>query len=96
MCVAKWSWGSKCKPFICSSLKLASKRRQDEMCYMFDVAKCDRIFDYLLQENQIKFPSGHVILSPEELKKHGIVNGIILILMLLMIAIFSVDRFNRP
>jgi hypothetical protein len=63
---------------------------------MFDVAKCDRIFDYLPQENQIKFPSGHVIPSPEELKKHGIVNGIILILMLLMIAIFSIDRFNRP
>jgi hypothetical protein len=47
MCVAEWSWGSKTKPFICSSLKLASKSRQDEMCYTFDIAKCDRIFDYL-------------------------------------------------
>jgi hypothetical protein len=27
MCVAEWSWGSKSKPFICSSLKLASKIR---------------------------------------------------------------------
>jgi hypothetical protein len=26
MCVAEWSWGSKSKPFICSSLNLASKR----------------------------------------------------------------------
>jgi hypothetical protein len=25
MCIAEWSWGSKCKPFICSSLKPASK-----------------------------------------------------------------------
>jgi hypothetical protein len=65
MCVAKWSWGSKYKPFICSSLKLASKSRQDEMCFMFDVAKCDRIFDYLLQEKQIKLPSCHVKPSPE-------------------------------
>jgi hypothetical protein len=65
MCVAKWSWGSKYKPFICSSLKLASKSRQDEMCFMFDVAKCDRIFDYLLQEKQIKLPSYHVKPSPE-------------------------------
>jgi hypothetical protein len=40
--------GSKSKPFICSSLKLASKSRQDEMRYTFDVAKCDRIFNYLL------------------------------------------------
>jgi hypothetical protein len=50
MCVAEWSWGSKSKPFLCSSLKLASKSQQDEMRYTFDVAKCDRIFDYLLQE----------------------------------------------
>jgi hypothetical protein len=25
MCVAEWSWGSQTKPFVCSSLKLASK-----------------------------------------------------------------------
>jgi hypothetical protein len=62
------------------------------MRYTFDIAKCDRIFDYLLQEKQIKLPSGHVIPSSEQLKK--IVNGINLILMLLMIAMFSVDRFN--
>jgi hypothetical protein len=31
------------------------------MCYTFDVAKCDRIFDYLLQEKQIKLLSGHQI-----------------------------------
>jgi hypothetical protein len=40
---------------------LDSKSRQDEMCYTFDIAKCDRIFDYLLQEKQIKLPSDHVI-----------------------------------
>jgi hypothetical protein len=61
MCVAEWSWGSKSKPFVCSSLKLASKSQQDEMRYTFDVAKCDMIFDYLMQEKQIKLPSRHVI-----------------------------------
>jgi hypothetical protein len=50
ICVAKWNWASKSKPFMCSSLKLASKSWLDEMCYTFDVVKCDRIFDYLLQE----------------------------------------------
>jgi hypothetical protein len=96
MCVAELSWGSKSKPFICSSLKSASKSRQDEMDYTFDTAKCDRIFDYLLQEKQIKLPSGHVILSSEQLKSMHIINGIIVILMLLIIVMFSVDRFNRP
>jgi hypothetical protein len=71
MCVAEWSWGSKFKPFICSGLKPTAKSRQDEMRYTFDVAKCDRIFDYLLQEKQIKLPSSHVIPSPEQLKKHS-------------------------
>jgi hypothetical protein len=48
MCIAEWRWGSKSKSFICSSLKSASKNRQDNIRYTFDVAKCDRIFDYLL------------------------------------------------
>jgi hypothetical protein len=48
MCVTECNWGSKCKPFICSSLKPALKIWQDEMRYTFDIAKCDRIFDYLL------------------------------------------------
>jgi hypothetical protein len=48
MCVAECNWTSKSKSFVCSSLKPASKSRQDEMCYTFDVAKCDRIFDYML------------------------------------------------
>jgi hypothetical protein len=61
MCVAEWSWGSKSKPFVCSSLRPASKSRQDKMRYTFDVAKCNRIFDYLLQKRQIKLSSGHVI-----------------------------------
>jgi hypothetical protein len=53
MCVAEWSLGSKSKPFVCSSLKSACKSQQDEMRYTFDVAKCDRIFDYLLQDSKL-------------------------------------------
>jgi hypothetical protein len=96
MCVAEWSWGSKSKPFVCSGLKPTAKTQQDKMRYTFDVAKCDRIFDYLLQEKQIKLPSGHAIPLSEQLKSMHNLNGIILILMLLLIAIFSVDKFNRP
>jgi hypothetical protein len=71
MCVDEWSRGSKSKPFVCSSLKLTSKIRQGKVHYTSDVAKCDRIFDYLLQEKQIKLPSGHVIPSSEQLKKRA-------------------------
>jgi hypothetical protein len=46
-------------------LKPASKSQQDEIRYTFDIANCDRIFDYLLQEKQINLPSNHVIPSPE-------------------------------
>jgi hypothetical protein len=60
MCVAKWNWGSKSKPLVCSSLKPASKSQQDEMRYTFEIAKCDRIFYYLMQK-KIKLPSNHVI-----------------------------------
>jgi hypothetical protein len=66
------------------------------MRYTFDVAMCDIIFDYLLEEKQIKLPSGHVIPSPEQLKKQAYCKCIILICILLMIAMFSIDRFNRP
>jgi hypothetical protein len=38
------------------------------MRYTFDVVKCDRIFEYLLQEKQIKLPCGHMIPSSEQLK----------------------------
>jgi hypothetical protein len=65
MCVAEWNWASKSKSFVCSSLKSDSKSRQDEICFIFDIAKCDRIFDYLLQKKQIKLLSNHVILSSE-------------------------------
>jgi hypothetical protein len=94
MCVAEWSWGFKSKPFVCSSMKSASKSWQYEMCYTFGITKCDRIFNYLLQEKNYQ-----VIMlyhRRNSLKSMLIVNGIILILMLLMIVIFSVDRFNWP
>ena len=37
--------------------------------FAFDITKSDRIFDFLLQEGQIKLSPNHVIPSAEELKK---------------------------
>jgi len=36
--------------------------------FAFDITKADRIFDFLLQEGQIKLSPNHVIPSEEELK----------------------------
>jgi hypothetical protein len=71
MCVAEWSWASKSKPFICSSLKSASKSQQDKIHFTFDVTKCHIIFYYLLQKKQIKLSSNHVIPSSKQVKKHA-------------------------
>nr|CAH66649.1 OSIGBa0146I21.6 [Oryza sativa]CAH66655.1 OSIGBa0092J07.1 [Oryza sativa] len=68
--VAEWSWTNKNKPFVYSNLMPTPRKdRQSEVKYSFDVAKCDKIFDYLLQEKQIRLPKGHVIPSQEELKR---------------------------
>jgi len=37
--------------------------------FAFDITKADRIFDFSLQERQIKLSPNHVITSAEELKK---------------------------
>ena len=44
--------------------------------FAFDITKADRIFDFLLQDEQIKLSPNHVIPSTEELKKINIANGI--------------------
>jgi hypothetical protein len=50
---AEFVWPSKEKSYSCSSLKLASKSRQEEIKFTFDVSKCDRIFDELLKSGNI-------------------------------------------
>ena len=66
ICVAKWVQTPKSKPFVCPALK-PTPAKKDEIKYTFDVSKCDKIFDMLLQGKQIRFRGGHVIPSPEEL-----------------------------
>ena len=49
----------------------SSKDWQDDIKFTFDVAKCDRIFDYLLQEKLMKLSGNHVIPSPDELRRRA-------------------------
>jgi hypothetical protein len=51
---AEFVWPFKEKSYSCSSLKPASKGRQEEIKFTFDVSKCDRIFVELLKSGNIK------------------------------------------
>ena len=61
---------AKVKPFAYSALKPTPARR-DRIKYTFDVSKCDRIFDMLLQNKLIRVRGGHVIPPPEELGRRA-------------------------
>jgi hypothetical protein len=61
-------WPSK-KSYSCSSLKPASKGRQEEIKFTFDVSKCDRIFDEFLKYGNIKLTN--TIPPLEELKRRA-------------------------
>jgi hypothetical protein len=65
------------------------------MCFKFDVSKCDKLFDVLLQNNIIKLKGGHVIPTAEQLAQKNIVIGMIHFLTQLMSAIIFINRSNR-
>jgi hypothetical protein len=67
-CVAEWVENPRDKPISCSFLKTNGGRRE-EMRYTFDVSKCDRLFDLLLQGGVIRLTKGHVIPSANILAK---------------------------
>jgi hypothetical protein len=59
VCVAEWV-STKDQPLVCVFLK-PSPGRKDEMKYIFDVSKCDKLFDVLLQNRIIRLSEGHVV-----------------------------------
>ena len=63
---AEFVWPSKAKPYACSALMPIRKNREEEMKFTFDIAKCDKIFDALLQDKFIKI--SHTLPPFEELK----------------------------
>jgi hypothetical protein len=62
----KFVWPSKAKPLTCDALKLTHKKRQDNIKYTFDVAKCDNIFDELHKGGYNKL--SHTLPLLEEIK----------------------------
>ena len=67
--VAEFIWPLEAKPYSCSSLKLIQKNRQEQNHFIFDVSECDRIFDELLKNRNIKL--SHAILPLEKLKRRA-------------------------
>jgi hypothetical protein len=47
-------WPEQAKPSACSSLQSVQKKRQEEVKFTFNVSKCDKIFDELLKNGNIK------------------------------------------
>jgi hypothetical protein len=66
---AEFVWPSEDKSFSCASLKPASKGRQEELRFTFDVSKCDRIFDELLKLRNIKI--SHTMPPLDEIKRRA-------------------------
>jgi hypothetical protein len=53
---AEFVWPSEDKSFSCALLKTASKGRQEELRFTFDVSKCDHILDELLKLGNCRGP----------------------------------------
>jgi hypothetical protein len=66
ICVAEWV--NMPKPISCSFLKPRA-RQKDEMKYMFNVSKCDKLFDVLVKGGVIRLKEGHNILAAEVIGK---------------------------
>jgi hypothetical protein len=64
--VSEFVWPSKSKASSCASLKPATKGRQEELKFTFDVSKCDRIFDELLKLGNTKI--SHIMPPLDEIK----------------------------
>jgi hypothetical protein len=64
---SEFCWPSKAKYYACDSLKPVHKNRQEEIKFIFDVAKCDKIFDELYKASCIKM--SHTIPPLDDLKR---------------------------
>jgi hypothetical protein len=67
--VAEMVWPKQAKSSACSSLQPVQKKRQEEVKFTFNVGKCDKIFDELLKNDNIKI--NHNVPSADELKRRA-------------------------
>jgi hypothetical protein len=60
--VAEWNWGKK------TVMVPNPWEKGIEESYDFNITKLDKLFDFLLERGQIKLPTNHVMLPPDQLK----------------------------
>jgi hypothetical protein len=68
VCVTEWVDTPVNKPIPCSFLR-PNAVKKDEIKFMFDVSKCDKLFDVLVRGGVIWLAEGHVILTLEMLAR---------------------------
>jgi hypothetical protein len=61
-------WVDTPKPVSCPFLR-PNTDRKEEMRYTFDVTKCDKLFDVLVQGGVIRLKEGHIIPAVELITK---------------------------
>jgi hypothetical protein len=66
---AEMVWPKQAKSSACSSLQQVQKKRQEEVKFTFNVGKCDKMFDELLKNGNIKI--NHIVPSADELKRRA-------------------------
>jgi hypothetical protein len=66
---AEMVWPKQAKSSAYSTLQLVQKKRQEEVKFIFNVGKCDKIFDELLKNGNIKID--HIVPSADELKRRA-------------------------
>jgi hypothetical protein len=64
---AEMVWPKQAQSSACSSLQSVQNKRQEEVKFTFNVGKCDKIFDELLKNGNIKI--NHTVPSADELKR---------------------------
>jgi hypothetical protein len=94
VCVTEWVEVPEGNPVTCSFLKLGSGKK-DDMKFTFDVSKCDKLFDMLLQNKVIRLKGGHVILAAEQLARRKYCKWHDSFPIQLTNVIISVGRSNR-
>jgi hypothetical protein len=62
-------WPEQAKSSACSSLQSVQKKRQEEVKFTFNVGKCDKIFDELLKNGNIKID--YIVPPADELRHHA-------------------------
>jgi hypothetical protein len=66
---AEMIWPNQAKSLACFSLQPVQKKRQEEVKFTFNVGKCDKIFDELLKNGNIKI--NYTVPSADELKRQA-------------------------